>query len=68
MPEMDGFETAALIRNHTKTRSTPIVFVTGLSKNDEQILAAYKLGAVDYLLKPVNIDCKEVLSDYSILG
>lgn len=52
MPGMDGFETAALIREREKTQSTPIIFLTAFSKNEAHVFKGYSLGAVDYLLKP----------------
>src|SRR5215467_1902092 len=55
MPEMDGFETAALIRKLKRTRDTPIVFLTG-AVEDESVLRGYEVGAVDYILKPVDPD------------
>jgi signal transduction histidine kinase/DNA-binding response OmpR family regulator len=52
MPEMDGFETATLIRGRRQSAHTPIIFVTALS--DEMNTAqAYSLGAVDYILTPI---------------
>jgi signal transduction histidine kinase len=52
MPEMDGFETAALIRRRKRSVSTPIIFITAYS--DEMHAAqGYSLGAVDYILSPV---------------
>src|SRR6266566_6652853 len=55
MPGMDGFETAALIRQRKKFEHTPIIFLTATSTNDTQAHASrgYCLGAVDYLLAPV---------------
>jgi signal transduction histidine kinase len=53
MPTMDGLETARLIRERKRSRYTPIIFMTAYSRNDQEILAAYKLGAVDFLFKPV---------------
>ncbi|MGE5655334.1 MAG: response regulator [Actinomycetota bacterium] len=53
MPGMDGFETAALIRSRERSRSTPIIFLTAFSNNDAQVFKGYSLGAVDYLMKPV---------------
>jgi signal transduction histidine kinase len=52
MPDMDGFETAMMIRRHKKFAQTPIIFITGLV---DEILTnkAYSLGAVDYILSPV---------------
>lgn len=52
MPEMDGFETAQLIRERERSRDTPIVFLTALSQGQLPELRAYAVGAVDYLLKP----------------
>lgn len=54
MPEMDGFETATLLRGRKQTRHLPIIFVTAISKEDEHIFRGYETGAVDYLFKPVN--------------
>ena len=52
MPDMDGFETAAMIRSRRQTAHTPIIFVTAFS--DEMHTAqGYSLGAVDYILTPV---------------
>ncbi len=52
MPEIDGFETANLIRRREKTRSTPIIFLSAISQNDFQIAQGYPSGAADYLFKP----------------
>ena len=52
MPEMDGFETAALIRQRERSRLTPIIFLTALGRSEEHILRGYDLGAVDYMSKP----------------
>jgi len=53
MPSLDGFETARLIRDRRRSRYTPIIFVTAHGRDDQSILEAYKLGAVDFLFKPV---------------
>jgi signal transduction histidine kinase/DNA-binding response OmpR family regulator len=53
MPGMDGFEIARLIRDRERSRHTPIIFLTGISKSDEHIIKGYSLGAVDYLVKPI---------------
>ncbi|MBW3564235.1 MAG: response regulator [Acidobacteria bacterium] len=53
MPEMDGFETARLIRQRERSRTTPIIFVTAVSRTEENVFRGYSLGAVDYLFKPV---------------
>src|SRR5579884_751285 len=52
MPEMDGFETAELIRARRRSRQTPILFLTAY-RSDEQLFRGYDLGAVDFLFKPV---------------
>jgi signal transduction histidine kinase/DNA-binding response OmpR family regulator len=52
MPEMDGFETAALIRQRPRSEHTPIIFVTGFS-DETHVSRGYSLGAVDYILTPV---------------
>jgi two-component system sensor histidine kinase/response regulator len=53
MPEMDGFETAALIRQRDKSRNTPIIFLTAAERSQTQAVRGYSVGAVDYLVKPV---------------
>lgn len=53
MPEMDGFEVAALMRENPKTRNIPIIFVTAISKEQRYVHQGYKAGAVDYLFKPI---------------
>jgi two-component system sensor histidine kinase/response regulator len=52
MPEMDGFETAAQIRQRERSRLTPIIFLTALGRSDEHMRRGYDLGAVDYMSKP----------------
>ena len=52
MPDMDGFETAELIRNRPRSRHTPILFLTGY-RNEAQLFRGYDLGAVDFLFKPI---------------
>ncbi|MBD2524314.1 response regulator [Nostoc sp. FACHB-133] len=54
MPGMDGFETATLIRNRGRSRHTPIIFLTAFSTSDQMLFKGYALGAVDYLLKPLD--------------
>jgi two-component system sensor histidine kinase/response regulator len=53
MPEMDGFETAALIRQRDKSRHTPIIFLTANDASQTQAVRGYAVGAVDYMVKPV---------------
>ena len=53
MPEMDGFETAALIRERKRSEHTPIIFVTAFN-DDVQIAKGYSLGAVDFISTPID--------------
>jgi PAS domain S-box-containing protein len=52
MPGMNGFETAELIKARERTRFTPIIFLTAISKEDEYVFKGYSVGAVDYIFKP----------------
>src|SRR5262249_13694348 len=52
MPDMDGFETAELIRSRPRSRQTPILFLTGY-KSEEHLFRGYDLGAVYFLFKPI---------------
>jgi PAS domain S-box-containing protein len=54
MPELDGFETARLIKQRERTSHVPIIFVTAISKEEEQVFRGYSAGAVDYVFKPFN--------------
>src|SRR6266480_4820995 len=54
MPQMDGFETAALIRKLKRSRYTPIVFLTAADDHREWVQRGYEVGAVDYIFKPVD--------------
>src|SRR5690242_16988778 len=52
MPEMDGFETAEMIRSRPRSKQIPILFLTGY-RNEEHLFRGYDLGAVDFLFKPI---------------
>ena len=52
MPDMDGFETATLIRSREQSRATPIMFLTADDRTAEGVQEGYRLGAVDYLYEP----------------
>jgi len=52
MPELDGFETAELIRRRERTRDVPIIFLTAISKERGHVFRGYDTGAVDYVFKP----------------
>ena len=53
MPGLNGFETAEIIKSREKTRHTPIIFLTAISKEQEFIFRGYSVGAVDYMSKPL---------------
>ena len=53
MPDMDGFETAELLRSNPKTRNLPIMFITAGMKDLNYQFKGYDIGAVDYLAKPI---------------
>jgi len=55
MPDIDGLETARLIRQYKKSAHTPIIFITAYA-DEMQTAQGYSLGAVDYILSPVNPD------------
>jgi len=54
MPEMDGFQTASMLKVRKKTRDIPIIFLTAAYKTDEFQRKGYEVGAADYLLKPID--------------
>lgn len=54
MPEMDGFQTASMLKIRKKTRDIPIIFLTAAYKTQEFQQKGYDVGAVDYLLKPID--------------
>lgn len=54
MPNLNGFETAALIYEREKLRHIPIIFITAHSYGDENVFKGYSSGAVDYIYKPIN--------------
>jgi len=53
MPELDGFQTAALIRERERSRHTPIIFLTASYESEVQVFRGYAVGAVDYVFKPL---------------
>ncbi len=54
MPEMDGFQTATMLKVRQKTKDIPIIFLTAAYKTDEFQEKGYAVGAADYLLKPID--------------
>lgn len=59
MPIMDGIETAKIMRGNSLTENIPIIFLTAYDKDEINMLQGYKVGAIDYLFKPIN---PEILS------
>lgn len=56
MPNMDGFETAEYIKQRERTQHIPIIFLTAIDKERQQVFRGYSVGAVDYLFKPFDPD------------
>jgi signal transduction histidine kinase len=54
MPDMNGFETAQLIYQRDKLKEIPIIFITAHSHEEEAIFKGYRVGAVDFIYKPIN--------------
>ena len=54
MPGMDGYETAAFIRQRRRTSRTPIVFLTAVFRDEAHLFQAYSAGAVDVVFKPID--------------
>ncbi len=54
MPEMDGFQTASMLKIRKKTKDIPIIFLTAALKTQEFQQKGYEVGGVDYLLKPID--------------
>lgn len=59
MPEMNGFELAKLVHTGKINRNTPIIFISAVYFDDSSIFKGYKTGAVDYIVKPVNLKILE---------
>src|ERR1041385_2083295 len=55
MPDIDGLETAKLIRQYKRSSHTPLIFITAYA-DEMQTAQGYSLGAVDYILSPVRPD------------
>jgi PAS domain S-box-containing protein len=56
MPVLDGFATAALIKERERTAAIPIIFVTAISKEERNVFRGYETGAVDYVFKPFDAE------------
>jgi two-component sensor histidine kinase/CheY-like chemotaxis protein len=53
MPELDGFELAAMIREHPRFQKTAMIFISAIQVSDIDRLRGYEMGAVDYVPVPV---------------
>ena len=53
MPNLDGFETAAMIRQRAATATTPIIFVSAFSQAEADVARGYGLGAIDFVTSPI---------------
>jgi signal transduction histidine kinase len=53
MPEMDGYDLAAMIREHPRFQTTPIIFISAVLMTDLDRLKGYERGAVDYISVPI---------------
>ncbi len=56
MPDLDGLETAEMIRGRDRSRNIPIIFLTADSTGGRHLSRGYSLGAVDYIVKPIEPD------------
>jgi CheY-like chemotaxis protein len=56
MPELDGFETAKLIKKRDQSKQIPIIFITAMEPDDGAMLNGYAVGATDYLFKPIDTE------------
>lgn len=56
MPGMDGFEVAEYLKQAQRTRHVPIIFLTAVASDVRHIYRAYNVGAVDYLIKPLQTE------------
>src|SRR5215467_11083342 len=53
MPELDGFELAAMIRDHPRFERTAIIFVSAMPQTEIDRVRGYRYGAVDFLQVPI---------------
>lgn len=68
MPGLSGFETAKIIKSRPKTKDTPIIFITAISKAPENVFTGYSVGAIDYVFKPFEPDVlKSKIESFSLI-
>ncbi len=56
MPRLDGFQTANVIKQRTRSQTIPIIFLTAATKDELEVFRGYSAGAVDYINKPIDPD------------
>ncbi len=56
MPGMDGYQTAAMVRQRARTRDIPIVFLSAMDTSPAELMKGYAHGGADYLIKPYDPD------------
>ncbi len=54
MPQISGFDVCTQLKNNAETKNIPVIFLTALSENEDE-LKGLKLGAVDYITKPIQL-------------
>ena len=54
MPGMNGYDVARFLKENSKTKDIPIIFVTAIDQEINHVLEGFNVGAVDYLFKPLN--------------
>lgn len=55
MPKIDGYETCKRLKDNPKTKDIPVIFMSALADAFDKV-KAFKLGAVDYITKPLNVE------------
>jgi len=56
MPEMNGYEAASRIKDLERGKHVPIIFITAIFQDEENVKQGYETGAVDYLFRPVDVE------------
>lgn len=54
MPGMNGYEVAQFLRNNSRTKNIPVIFVTAIDQENTHVEAGFQAGAVDFLFKPLH--------------
>src|SRR5579859_6774805 len=56
MPDLDGFQTVALIKKRERQKDIPVIFIAAIAKEAQEIARGYSYGAVDYITKPFDAE------------